>query len=128
MLASTFVAGGVESLRNPESLAKAAEPLADLVSHRLPQLPLDAQTLVRIHGGVNVGAGTAFALGRFPRLNALMLAGSLVPATWGGHRFWEESEPQRRAEQQFHFLRNVGLAGGLLFAAIAGRKRSGPAR
>lgn len=128
MLASIFVGGGVESLRNPEGPAKAAEPVTDLVSRRLPQAPLDTELLVRINGGVHVVAGTLFALGRFPRLNALVLAGSLVPTTWGGHRFWEESDAGRRADQQMHFLKNVGLFGGLLFAAVAGRKRPRPAR
>ena len=43
-----------------------------------------------------------------------VLALTLIPATLGGHRFWEEQEPGKRAQQQFHFLKNVAIPGGLL--------------
>lgn len=128
MLASIFVAGGVESLRNPRGPAKAAEPVVDLISRSVPQVPHDPELFVRVNGAVHVLSGTLFALGRFPRLNALVLAGTLVPTTWGGHRYWEESDAGRRADQQMHFMKNVGLLGGLLLAVAGGRKRAKASR
>lgn len=122
LLSAVFVASGVEQLRQPEPQAARAAPVGDLISRSVPYAPKDTETLVRINGGVQLAAGTLLALGRFPRLSALVLAGTLVPATAGGHRFWEESEPARRSEHQKHFLKNAGLFGGLLFAAVAGRK------
>jgi putative oxidoreductase len=119
MLAAIFIYGGIGSLRDSQSHAKAAEPLLDTVKNALPaQVPTDPETLVRIDGAVKIGAGTLLAIGKFPRLAALALAGSTVPTTLAAHAFWEVDDPQERANQQIHFLKNVGLLGGLLIAAV----------
>jgi putative oxidoreductase len=67
---------------------------------------------------VMIGAGILLALGRLPRLSALALAGSLVPTTAAGHRFWEHDDQATRKQQQIHFLKNVGLVGALLIASV----------
>ena len=54
------------------------------------------------------------AVGRFRRLAALALIGSIVPTTYAAHRFWEEDDEVVRAEQKVHFLKNLGLLGGLV--------------
>jgi uncharacterized membrane protein YphA (DoxX/SURF4 family) len=122
LLAAIFVSGGIETLRNPKPRIQAAEPLLDKtvgqVRGKLPaQLPTDPESLVKLDAAVKIGAGIALGLGRFPRLAALLLAGSLVPTTAAGHRFWEYEDPQERAAHQIHFLKNLGLLGGLLIAA-----------
>jgi len=58
------------------------------------------------------------SIGRFPRLAALALAGSIVPTTLAGHRFWEADDPSTKAQQQVQFMKNLGLLGGLLLAAV----------
>jgi hypothetical protein len=58
------------------------------------------------------------AIGKFRRLAALALIGSLIPTTLAGHRFWEEADEAKRAQQQIHFLKNLGLLGGLILAAV----------
>ncbi|GAA4611424.1 DoxX family protein [Saccharopolyspora hordei] len=123
MLAATFVYGGIGTLRDASNHAKAAAPLLEKTvvrfRDRLPQgFPTDPETLVRIDGAIKVGAGAMLAFGKFPRLAALLLAGSLVPTTLAAHAFWEMSDPQERTEHQVHFLKNVGLLGGLLLTAV----------
>ncbi|MPZ85736.1 MAG: DoxX family membrane protein [Actinophytocola sp.] len=122
LLAAIFVSGGIETLRNPKPHIQAAEPVLDRtvgrVRDKLPaQLPTDPESLVKLDAAVKIGAGTALGLGRFPRLAALLLAGSLVPTTAAAHRYWEYEDPQERAAQQVHFLKNLGLLGGLMLAA-----------
>ena len=46
------------------------------------------------------------------------MAGSLVPTTLAGHAFWEKSDPKERATHRTQFLKNVGLIGGALLAAV----------
>jgi uncharacterized membrane protein YphA (DoxX/SURF4 family) len=58
------------------------------------------------------------ATGRMPRLASWALASTMVPTTVGGHRFWEESDPQARQNQQIHFFKNVSMMGGLLLASL----------
>jgi uncharacterized membrane protein YphA (DoxX/SURF4 family) len=64
-----------------------------------------------------VGAGLLLPT-RLHRLAALVLIGSIIPTTLGGHRFWEAEEPGMRELQQTQFLKNLGLLGGLILAAM----------
>ncbi len=93
MLASVFITGGLDSLRNPAPKAPAAEPVAVSLARRIPYLPDDPEQLVKINAAVQVGAGALLALGKLPRLSALALAATLVPTTLAGHRFWEHEDP-----------------------------------
>ncbi|WP_020669197.1 DoxX family protein [Amycolatopsis nigrescens] len=122
LLAATFVSGGIETLRHPETRVKMAQPFLEKTVERhadkLPDgVPTDPQTLVRINGAVMVGAGTALALGKAPRLASLLLFGSLVPTTLAGHAYWEKQDPDERAQHRVHFLKNAAIGGGLLISA-----------
>jgi uncharacterized membrane protein YphA (DoxX/SURF4 family) len=119
MLASTFIAGGVDALRNPKARADVAGPVATKVAAKLPmKLPQDPVDLVRLDAAVKIGAGLALAMGRFPRLASATLAASLVPTTFAGHPFWQEQDPARRNQQRVHFFKNVSMLGGLILAAL----------
>jgi putative oxidoreductase len=121
LLAGMFVYGGLDSLRDPRSKAPRArvvtEPLADAVD-----LDENPEMLVQVNGAVQVGAGVLLGLGILPRLSATALAASLIPTTAAGHRFWEETEPAKRAQQTIHFLKNAAMLGGLL--AVVGSPRA----
>ncbi|MBS9371857.1 DoxX family protein [Rhodococcus sp. B50] len=123
MLASIFIAGGIDALRKPEPKAGAAQPGLDQAVNALPasitdRLPSNPETLVQINAAVQIGAGTLFALGKAPRLSALALVGSLVPTTVAGHDFWNVEDPEARAQQRTQLIKNVSLIGGLLIAAV----------
>jgi uncharacterized membrane protein YphA (DoxX/SURF4 family) len=118
LLASVFISGGIDTLRNPAPRAKLAEPVTSAIADIAPSLPDDGETLVKINAAVQLGAGSLLALGKFPRLSAALLAGSLVPTTLAGHRFWEESDPATRKQQQTHFFKNTALLGALILAAF----------
>jgi putative oxidoreductase len=117
MLASMFIAGGLDAIQSPEGKVKAAAAVTEPLKARFPLLPEDTATLVRLNGIVQVGAGGLLALGRFRRLAAWALAASVIPTTYAGHRFWEEVDEETRAQQRVHFLKNLGLLGGLILAA-----------
>ncbi|MDP9395690.1 MAG: DoxX family protein [Actinomycetota bacterium] len=125
MLASVFITGGLDSLRNPAPKAPAAEPVTVPLARRIPYLPDDPEQLVKINAAVQVGAGALLALGKLPRLSALALAATLVPTTLAGHRFWEHEDPAQRAQHQIHFTKNVSMLGGLLLAAVDTEGRPG---
>lgn len=121
LLGSIFVFSGLDVLRNPESRAKVAGPVLDRLSERVPSLPLERVQLVQANAGVQLAAGALLSLGKLPRLSALVLAGSMVPTTLGGHRFWEADDPQEASQQRTHFLKNLAITGGLLAAATGGK-------
>ena len=118
LLAATFVTGGLDAYRHPGPRAKTAAPLISRIPAQLG-LPTDPEALVRLNGAAMAGAGGLLALGRFPRLAALVLAATIVPTTLVGHRFWEvKDDPTARKAQQQHFTKNLGLLGGALLAAV----------
>lgn len=125
MLASIFVVGGWDAVRNPKSKVPAAEDVGPAIASHLPYLPQDPEQLVRINGAVQLGAGVLLATGRFPRLAAIALAASIIPTTAAGHRFWEYEDPSKRAQQKIHFFKNLGLLGGLMLAAVDTEGRPG---
>lgn len=117
LLAGMFVTGGVDALRQPGPRVEAVRA-AGLSS---------PEKLVRVNALTQVASGLALATNRLPRLSALVLAGSLVPTTYVGHPFWSEKDKASRKQQQVHFLKNLGLLGGLLLAvADTGGRESLP--
>jgi uncharacterized membrane protein YphA (DoxX/SURF4 family) len=121
LLASTFVAAGVNSLQHSETLASRAKPVADRIrtftEKRLGTTAPTEVTLVRVNAATHIVCGLGLATGRMPRTSALVLAASLVPTTLGVHRFWEESDPATRETQKVHFFKNLSLLGALIIAA-----------
>ena len=111
MFAWIFLAAGVKT-------ATAPGGRADLVEKKLP-LP-NPELMVRLNGAAMVAGGAALALGIKPRLAALGLAATLVPTTYVGHQYWQQTEPAARLAQQVHFNKNVSLIGGLLAYALSG--------
>ncbi len=124
LLASMFVVGGVNALRNASDYAIKAKEVTDrlvpLAKRALPQAPIpgDPATLVRINAAVHIGAGAALATGHFPRLASTALAATLVPTTLAGYQFWNESDPAEKANSRIHFLKNLSMLGGLMLAAV----------
>jgi putative oxidoreductase len=129
MLAAIFVIQGWGAFRDPAKLAGRARPVTDRLEPAIravhPKLPTDAETLVRVNGAAQVAGGVLLATGHATTPAALLLAGSLVPTTLAGHAFWEIDDPAQRGMQRVQFLKNVGLLGGLLFAALDNEGRPG---
>ncbi|MFC8426636.1 DoxX family protein [Streptomyces sp. NPDC057236] len=117
MLASMFVAGGLDSVRNPQNVAPVAESVVKPVTDRVAVLPDRTEDAVRLSGAVQVVGGLLLATGRLSRPAALAVAVTLVPTTLAAHRFWEEEDPGQRMQQRIHFLKNLSMLGGLLIAA-----------
>ena len=124
MLASMFLVGGVNALKNASTLGPKAKGVTDrivpVLQRAAPSVPIptDPTTLVRINAGVQIAAAAALATGRAPRLSATVLAFSVVPTTYAGHQFWTESDPAVKARQRTEFFKNVSMLGGLLLAGV----------
>ncbi len=124
MLAAMFVVGGLDQLKHPGAKADTARPLVEKLAPAIG-LPDDTELLVRANGAAMVGAGALLALGRLPRIASTVLAATLVPTTVAAHSFWNEQDPKVRAQQRTQFLKNLGLLGGLLLAAVDTEGRPG---
>jgi uncharacterized membrane protein YphA (DoxX/SURF4 family) len=114
---STYVLLGFDALRAPGGRVDLAAPLLAAIRSKVP-LPADDEMVVRANAAVQVAAGTALALGRAPRLSALVLAGSLIPTTLAGHAYWTIEDPAARKAQRVQFHKNMAMIGGLLLAVL----------
>lgn len=117
MLAAAFIIGGLDQFRHPGTKTQAAAPLVNRFAEPVG-LPNDPELLVRANGATMLAAGALLATGRFPRLASSLLAASVVPTTVAAHAFWDEEDPEKRKAQRTQFMKNVGLLGGLLLAAV----------
>ena len=59
-------------------------------------------------GGLSVMAGVK------PKQGLAAIIGFLIPVTLQMHRFWEESDPERRMNETVNFGKNVALIGAAL--------------
>jgi uncharacterized membrane protein YphA (DoxX/SURF4 family) len=122
MLSAAFIARGVDALRSPKPAADAARPTLEGLS-KLPDpvgtnVPSNAETVARVNAAVQIGGGLLLASGKLPRLASAALAFSVVPGSLGGHTFWNETDPQRKADERRAFLTDISLIGGLIIAAV----------
>jgi putative oxidoreductase len=107
LLSGIFVHGGWSAFRDPGHRPQQAAKLG--IPH-----PEPATTLTRANGVAMLMGGAGLGAGLMPRVTAAILAGSLVPTTFAGHRFWEQQDEQARRQQTIHFLKNAAMLGGLL--------------
>ncbi|MCG2622648.1 DoxX family membrane protein [Arthrobacter sp. I2-34] len=126
LLAATFVASGVDQLRNARQTADQLQPVLQRAGSIVPQASVvtDNEMLVaRMVGAVQVGAGVMLAAGKFPRLSALVLAKMAAINAIVEYRNAEQSTPEGRRLRRSQLLKNLGLVGAGLLAAVdtAGR-------
>lgn len=122
LLSVAFIGQGVDALRNPKPAADAARPALEGM-RQLPEpigtnLPSDAETFARINAAVQIGGGLLLATGKMPRLASAALAFTVIPGSLGGHMFWNQSDPQRKADERRAFMTDLSLLGGLIIAAV----------
>lgn len=122
MLASVYIADGVNTVKNASEHANDAERVVKTIKSVLPSqyaqfIPSDPETVAKINGGVKIGAGSTFALGKAPRLSASLLAASTVGTLLGRNAFWDAKDSDDKARRRNGAMTNVALLGGVLLAS-----------
>lgn len=104
LLSAIFISGGWGALSKPggrpKKVAAAGIPEPELA--------------VTLNGATMVITGVLLGLDIAPKVAATVLLGSMIPTTVVGHPFWKEEPGPERQHQLTHFLKNLGLIGGLL--------------
>ena len=122
LLSVAFIGQGVDAIRNPKPAADAARPAMEGM-RKLPDpvgsnVPSDAETFARINAAAQIGGGLLLATGKLPRLASAALAFTVIPGSLGGHMFWAQPDPARKAEERRAFMTDLSLLGGLIIAAV----------
>lgn len=122
MLSAVFISRGVEALRSPKPAADATRQTLDGLSKLPdpvgPNVPSNAETVARVNAAVQIGGGLLLATGKLPRFASAALALSVVPGSLGGHAFWNEVDPERKAQERRAFVTDISLIGGLIIASV----------
>lgn len=123
MLASVYIADGVDTLVNTDGHVEATETVLTKLRGILPadwarQVPNDPELVARAVGATKVGAGSLLALGKAPRLSAGTLAVLAVPTIIGRHNFWEAESAEDKSSRRNGFLTSIGLLGGLAITSM----------
>jgi uncharacterized membrane protein YphA (DoxX/SURF4 family) len=123
LLAAPLIQSGIEAARHPGPQLERARPVLQQVQAPL-RLPQDELRVVRVSGAVTAAAGALLALGKLPRLSALAIVAT-APIVQTSQPFWKEKDPELRASQRTVFIKNLGLLGGALLAAVDTEGRPG---
>jgi uncharacterized membrane protein YphA (DoxX/SURF4 family) len=123
LLAAPLIQSGLDAARHPGPQVEMAGPVLQRISAPL-RLPDDPVVVVRAAGAVTAAAGFLLAAGRLPRLSALAII-AVAPVVQTGQPFWQEKDPELRRTQRVAFLKNLGLLGGTLLAAVDTEGRPG---
>jgi putative oxidoreductase len=70
--------------------------------------------------GLALVGGVMMLFGIFTRVGAFFLLLYLIAATVIGHAFWEAEGQEAQVTQLTQFLKNLGLAGGLILVMASG--------
>lgn len=121
MLASVFVADGVDTLRNQKDHEQGARELIARVLSVTPNqynsyVPSDEKTVIKVVAGTKIAAGSLYAFGKAPRFAATALVAAQIPTMLARHAFWETQDKQEKASRRTGFLTDIGLLGGLFLA------------
>ena len=100
--------------RNPGKQAATAGRLLAGARSRLPVPVPGDELVVRLNAVAQVGAALGLTFDVAPRLSAGILLASLVPVSVAGHPFWTLDDPAQRVNHRIHFIKNLGVSGGLL--------------
>ncbi|MFA1540808.1 hypothetical protein [Actinomadura monticuli] len=122
LVAAPYIMTGLDAIRDPRERAERVGPAVKPVADRIEWMPKDPETLVRIEGALSLGTGALLLTGRLRRLTTLLLAAQLIPALATEHRYWTEDDPERRADERSHLLKNAALFGALLMSATEPRR------
>jgi len=123
LLAAPLIQSGLAAARHPGPQVELARPVLQKVSGPL-RLPEDPTVVVRGAGVVTTAAGLLLAAGKLPRLSALAIVVA-APAVQNSQPFWKEKDPELRRAQRTAFVKNLGLLGGALLAAVDTEGRPG---
>ena len=99
-----FVYNGINHLQHSAGMGQYAAAKGVPAAEQAVQ----ATGLMLLAGGLSIMAGLK------PRQGLAAVIAFLVPVSLQMHRFWEESDPQKRQMEMTQFMKNMALVGAAL--------------
>lgn len=108
LFALIFVMSGMNHLVDHKGMTAYAE---------FKKVPVPGAAVL-VSGVMIIAGGLMIALGWHRFIAAGLLLIFLLLAAFLVHAFWRETDPQARATEMAHFLKNLSMAGAALFMAF----------
>lgn len=129
LLSSAFIATSVQVLKDPGPAADNLRAWSDRVvpaarAQGIP-LPQDPAVLARAAAAVQLAAAGALALGKAPRLSAVLLTAALAPNALASSPLNPTLDSASRERNVVETAKNASLLGGLLLATVDTEGRPG---
>lgn len=115
LLAAVFIHDGLDALRNPGDHVerfRKMEPTLEKIGLP-PMLTSDAKLLSRLAGAATAVTAMGLALGKSPRICALILAVVNLPISVVNNPVWAANSAEERKEYTRGLVAGGSLAGGL---------------
>ncbi|MDY6076408.1 DoxX family membrane protein [Mobiluncus sp.] len=115
LLAAVFIHDGLDALRNPADHVerfRKMEPALEKIGLP-PMLTSDAKLLSRLAGAATAATALGLAIGKSPRICALILALVNLPISVVNNPVWAANSPEERREYLRGLVAGSSLAGGL---------------
>ncbi|CAL8898570.1 hypothetical protein KVA01_15260 [Kocuria varians] len=121
LLATGFIAGGVDAFRNSSAAAQQLDPVLKAVESVAPQLrPVTANRAVVAQGiaAAQVGAASLLAISKLPRLSSTVLLGTTALNGYSQYRSADASTREGKEARRAALLKNVSLLGAVMIVAV----------
>lgn len=129
LLASTFLIGSAQVLKDPRAAAEGlrhyTDKLVPMVQSRGLPLPDDPAALARLAAALQLGAAAALALGKAPRTSAAVLTATLVPSVVTNNPFSADTDEATKKRNVAETAKQASLVGGLILASVDTEGRPG---
>lgn len=121
LLATGYVASGVESFRNSSSAAQHLSPVISAAGKAVPQLRPALQNQAVVAQGLaaaQVGSAVLFGLGRLPRVSACVLVATTALNAYADYSAAQADTAEQKAARRNTALKDSSLVGAVLLAAV----------
>ncbi|GAA2108438.1 DoxX family protein [Kocuria atrinae] len=121
LLATGYVAGGVEAFRNSSATAEKLDPVLKQVEQVLPQVRPVTANRAQVAQGIaaaQVLAASALALSKLPRLSASVLLGTTAINTYVQYQSADASTKEAKSNRRNNVFKNLSLVGAVMIASV----------
>ncbi|PZP28976.1 MAG: DoxX family protein [Kocuria rhizophila] len=121
LLATGYVAGGVEAFRDSSAAAEKLDPVLKQVEQVLPQVRPVTANRAQVAQGIaaaQVLAASALALSKLPRLSASVLLGTTAINTYVQYQSSDTSTKEAKSNRRNNVFKNLSLVGAVMIASV----------
>lgn len=121
LLASSFIASGVDRLKNSANTAEQLRPVLERAGKTVPSakpVTSNAEMVAKVVSGTQIGAGVLLGIGKLSRFAATLLVASSALNAVVEYRSADGSSKEAKAQRRNQLLKNVSLIGAVLLAAV----------